>query len=846
MSQLSLFSDAYPSSLYEGDTIDGLSFPNDQFHNPDLSGSQQTSDSVSNPGFLTPIPPPSVPPSLERVGPGRSIEFVLYSDMSKDEFVAWWLETEFGRKKRLHWSGNRTAACWQHFDQVANAKTGKPGAKCRQCHKVLDHPANGRYGTTALHRHLAGPTCRKSTRQKTNIKGLLINAAQNAPATPTPFTQEAWEHKLLKLLCLSRLPFRFIEHAEFRDVIAYARLAPTQPQIPSAKTMRSQLRGYVQEQQQSILKQLPPGVKLSLALDCWTSPFGQAFMAVTGYFLDQHWEYREILLGFQPLTGPHTGVNLSEVVLKLLQQHKIADRVLAVTTDNASNNKTMISSIRESLQSLESNNGSTIVRVPCIAHVIQLSLNDLLGKMKATPKNEHAEMNWSEDRVRSLRVRQQKREIIDTLNKVRNLAIYINASPQRRESFCNLQTEEPKLVPIQDVRTRWNSTFLMLRRAKRLQSTFDEFCTQYDQDDFALNQEEWRQIEYLLWITQPFFKFTTLLSKTKDVSIHLIFSIYNKLFAHLEKSKSALKRKKVAWKQLMLSSLEAAEKKLSHYYNQTDDINNNLYAIGTILSPQHKLQFFEGKDWEDPVHDWHAQSASKTQSPMVAISELEMECQQETSQHLLSGQYDELKEYLESGTVRTPTAVFWKDHQRQFPALANLARDVLSIPATGAGVERLFNSARDVCHYRRGSLNPSTIQDLMMFMCTSRFEIEDSQRTLINEYLSHEEVQANQEAKSTDAHQLEPISDYDECESDRADEDEIEPVPDPTRMEPSELLPCQPLVNGPQPKRRQRGLSEKEEGEHEDNSEPGLPDTQNRHSGRVRKRSRLLDGYEVA
>ena len=222
----------------------------------------------------------------------------------------------------------------------------------------------------------------------------------------------------MKLLSLSRLPFRFIEHAEFRDVIAYARLAPTQPQIPSAKTMRSRLRGYVQEQQQSILKQLPPGVKLSLALDCWTSPFGQAFMAVTGYFLDQHWEYREILLGFQPLSGSHTGVNLSEVVLKLLQQHKIADRVLAVTTDNASNNKTMISSIRESLQSLELNNGSTIVRVPCIAHVIQLSLNDLLGKMKATPKNEHAEMNWSEDRVRSLRVRQQKREIIDTLNKV--------------------------------------------------------------------------------------------------------------------------------------------------------------------------------------------------------------------------------------------------------------------------------------------------------------------------------------------------------------------------------------------------------------------------------------------
>jgi hypothetical protein len=40
-----------------------------------------------------------------------------------------------------------------------------------------------------------------------------------------------------------------------------------------------------------------------------------------------------------------------------------------------------------------------------------------------------------------------------------------------------LQTESPKLVPIQDVKTRWNSTFLMLRRAKRLQSVFDTFCS---------------------------------------------------------------------------------------------------------------------------------------------------------------------------------------------------------------------------------------------------------------------------------------------------------------------------------------------------------------------------------
>lgn len=75
----------------------------------------------------------------------------------------------------------------------------------------------------------------------------------------------------------------------------------------------------------------------------------------------------------------------------------------------------------------------------------------------------------------------------------------------------------------------------MLRRAKRLQSIFNTFCSEYGLGDLMLDQEEWRQIGYLLWITQPF-KFTTSLSKTKDITIHIVFEIYNNLFDHLEKS----------------------------------------------------------------------------------------------------------------------------------------------------------------------------------------------------------------------------------------------------------------------------------------------------------------------
>ena len=191
------------------------------------------------------------------------------------------------------------------------------------------------------------------------------------------------------------------------------------PEIPSAKVMRRQLRDLVRENQKSILQRLPSGAKLSLALDCWTSPFKQAFIAITGYFLDEDWEYNEILLRFEHLHGSHSGASLSEVLFKLLQEYQITDRVLTVTTDNASNNVTLMASVHDAIESLQSANDVVIIRIPCIAHVIQLSLKDLLGKMKAAPKNDVAEQAWSDDRVDSLRARQQKREIVDTLNKVR-------------------------------------------------------------------------------------------------------------------------------------------------------------------------------------------------------------------------------------------------------------------------------------------------------------------------------------------------------------------------------------------------------------------------------------------
>lgn len=122
----------------------------------------------------------------------------------------------------------------------------------------------------------------------------------------------------------------------------------------------------------------------------------------------------------------------------------------------------------------------------------------------------------------------------------------------------------------------------------------------------------------------------------------------------------------------MLCALHAGKEKLAVYYAKTEQIHGNLYAIGTILAPQHKLQFFSKKDWADNNFEWRTQYKqylerylepySQRQSenqPHISVKSSnhtgdDMEClfaedmPQASAQPKLSF-HDELTRYLESG-----------------------------------------------------------------------------------------------------------------------------------------------------------------------------------------------------
>jgi hypothetical protein len=164
-------SDLYSSSQYEGTAPDHFAYPlsdiDPRLVTPELSFSQLSTDSTLNPEFIRPL---TIPSSLERVGPKRIKEFILYSKMNKQEFMEWWIQTQSGselhneEKEKVKWDGEGFSSdVWQHFHQVAHKTTGEPKVMCKRCGKILAHPQSSGHGTTAMKRHWdKNDACRKS------------------------------------------------------------------------------------------------------------------------------------------------------------------------------------------------------------------------------------------------------------------------------------------------------------------------------------------------------------------------------------------------------------------------------------------------------------------------------------------------------------------------------------------------------------------------------------------------------------------------------------------------------------------------------------------------------------
>ncbi|KAJ5661919.1 uncharacterized protein N7477_009535 [Penicillium maclennaniae] len=190
---------------------------------------------------------------------------------------------------------------------------------------------------------------------------------------------------------------------------------------------------------------------------------------------------RQILLGFEPLEGIYTGENLALALCAIIDRYRIKDQILAITTNNTSNNKTMFNKVQRTYPDI------SIVHIPCMA------LNKLLHRIKAKPKN-------------------------DTCGPI---------------SYKRLLPSEDRKGILQTPSIGYAGLQYILTEAHK-GPYFNRYCYIKCLDNLKLDLEEWRQVNYLLCLTRPFFLYISTFSKTKDVTIHQVFKLYNELFKYLK------------------------------------------------------------------------------------------------------------------------------------------------------------------------------------------------------------------------------------------------------------------------------------------------------------------------
>jgi len=179
------------------------------------------------------------------------------------------------------------------------------------------------------------------------------------------------------------------------------------------------------------------------------------------------------------------------------------------------------------------------------------------------------------------------------------MSIAVGALPQRYQHFIEIQNNQVTIPTrlLYDVKTQWNPTLHMLERSVQLREfTKDGLQTYAEFTPLRSTPKEWRHIEYILEVLQPIRFWTLWMSKTRGVTIHQVFQVYQDMFDNLEIQISKLEQKRIQWKIDIREGLVKAKFKAPSYYDKTESPRSLLFGIGTCVNPYCKLNLF--REWD--------------------------------------------------------------------------------------------------------------------------------------------------------------------------------------------------------------------------------------------------------
>jgi hypothetical protein len=149
--------------------------------------------------------------------------------------------------------------------------------------------------------------------------------------------QELLEKNLLRWVTSSKQPFTVLESPAFQQI--FKDIPGATLPFTSRHTLRQRLLEDFDLQRTTLKEELAATCQtIALSLDVWTSKNHIPILGIVGHWLTEDFVYREKVLEFTELHGPHSGENLAAAVEILLIELNLEHKLLSITGDNASNN----------------------------------------------------------------------------------------------------------------------------------------------------------------------------------------------------------------------------------------------------------------------------------------------------------------------------------------------------------------------------------------------------------------------------------------------------------------------------------------------------------------------------
>ncbi|KAK9525412.1 hypothetical protein VZT92_016124 [Zoarces viviparus] len=297
-------------------------------------------------------------------------------------------------------------------------------------------------------------------------------------ASPSHATRkQELDESLVSMIVKDTQPFSIVDDVGFRAFVS--KLDPNCV-LPTRQALKAMVEAKYESAKEKDMAKVEKVAAVSLTSDMWTSINIDAYLAVTCHFVGEKTTLSSVLLGVQAFPQSHTAVNIARVKASLMEEWGIANKVTCMVTDGAPN---MVACVRE----------LKLRHHICIAHTLNLIVKKALD---------------------------QQLVLSGIRAKARKLVGFFKSSTTAKEKLTQVQHHlgMANMKLMQEVETRWNSTYLMLQRLVEQREPVGAALAGLQHDIPFLTAEEFNIVGGCLSLLSPFYDATVELSAEENVS----------------------------------------------------------------------------------------------------------------------------------------------------------------------------------------------------------------------------------------------------------------------------------------------------------------------------------------